>query len=325
MNPYIGHNSQIEGVEEHRLVGGRGDGMRLVEVHTAAGLDLTVVPDRCCDISRARFKGINLSYMSPCGYVAPAWYDNRGSGWLRSFTAGFLTTCGLNNVGSPNTDGEEVLPLHGSIANTPAERFWWTEDGKSFELRSQMSDETIFDRKLRLSRRVRVSKTAPEFEITDTVANTGDRVEPFEILYHMNMGYPLLDEDSVITIPSERVTPRDDHAAEDLANWMRMEKPTPGYQERCYYHTFPDSRGLAAIWQPKLGIGLEIAFDAKKLDGFVEWKMMGVRDYVLGLECGNCTPDGRDAMRKSGKLKFLAPGESVEYSVKIRIIEEERK
>lgn len=36
----------------------------------------------------------------------------------------------------------------------------------------------------------------------------------------------------------------------------------------------------------------EISFDAKELDGFVEWKMMGVRDYVLGLECETATPTG---------------------------------
>lgn len=60
----------------------------------------------------------------------------------------------------------------------------------------------------------------------------------------MNMGYPLLDEDSVITIPSAEVLPRDDHAAEDIANWMHMEKPQAGYQERCYYHKFPDGKDL---------------------------------------------------------------------------------
>ena len=49
--------------------------------------------------------------------------------------------------------------------------------------------------------------------------------------------------------------------------------------------------------------------------------MMGVRDYVLGLECGNCYPDGRDVMRKTGMLKFLNPGESVEYQVNIKLFE----
>lgn len=70
------------------------------------------------------------------------------------------------------------------------------------------------------------------------------------------------------------------------------------------------SRGYASILQQKLGIGLEIKFNAGDLDGFVEWKMMGYRDYVLGLECGNCYPDGRDIMRKNGMLKYLKPNES---------------
>ena len=160
-----------------------------------------------------------------------------------------------------------------------------------------------------------------EFVITDVIENTGDTRQPIEILYHMNMGYPLLDEDSVVEVPSARVRPRDDHAAEDLANWGRMIKPEPGYQERCYYHEFPDEKGRASIYQPKLGQGLEITFDARELDSFVEWKMMGVRDYVLGLECGNCYPDGRDVMRKTGMLKFLAPGEQKKYQVKVRMLD----
>ena len=139
------------------------------------------------------------------------------------------------------------------------------------------------------------------------------------ILYHINMGYPLLDEDSVITIPAKKVVPRDDHATIDVENWMNMQKPTPGYQEKCYYHQFGDRKGIADIYQPKLNTGLTISFDAELLDGFVEWKMMGVRDYVLGLECGNCYPDGRKAMRESGMLKVLEPGESKAYCVKVKL------
>ena len=72
-------------------------------------------------------------------------------------------------------------------------------------------------------------------------------------------------------------------------------------------------------------MGLTISFDAEELDGFVEWKMMGVRDYVLGLECGNCYPDGRKAMRENGMLKFLNPGESKEYCVKVSLKRKEER
>ena len=320
MNPYIGHDSQIYGIEEHRLVRGKGDGMRLLEVNNGKGLELTVSLDRAADISRLRFRGINMSYFSPCGYVAPAYYDSTGSNWLKSFTAGFLTTCGLRAVGSPCVDEGEELPLHGTIANQPAEHAYWFEENGELVVRALVKDETIFAAKLRMTREIRVSLVDNTFTIQDTIENTGDTVQPLEILYHMNMGYPLLDEDSVVEIPSAGVSPRDDHAAEDIENWMKMIKPQAGYVERCYYHKF-EKEGKASIYQPKIEQGLEISFDAEELDGFVEWKMMGVRDYVLGLECGNCYPDGRDVMRKTGMLKFLAPGEHKTYQVKVRMIE----
>lgn len=320
MNPYIGHDSQVYGIEEHRLVGGKGDGMRLLEVNNGKGLELTVSLDRAADISRLRFRGINMSYFSPCGYVAPAYYDCVGGNWLKSFTAGFLTTCGLRAVGSPCVDEGEELPLHGTIANQPAESAYWLEEDGELVVRATVKDEVIFASKLRLMREIRVSLEKNEFTICDTIENTGDTKEPLEILYHMNMGYPLLDEDSVVEIPSVGVTARDDHAAEDIENWMHMIKPEAGYVERCYYHKF-EKEGKASIYQPKLGQGLEITFDAEELDGFVEWKMMGVRDYVLGLECGNCYPDGRDVMRKTGMLKFLEPGEKKTYRVKVKMME----
>ncbi len=319
INPYIGHDTQYRGVEEHRIVGGKGDGLRLYEITNGLGLELTISPDRNGDITRLRYKGVNMNYFSPCGYVAPPYYDNVGSNWLSSFTAGFLTTCGLESVGTPCTDEGEVLPLHGSIANHPAEQSYWTEEEDSYVIHSVTKDETIFGRKLRLSRTLSISKAENTFTIRDTIENTGDRIEPFEILYHMNMGYPLLDEDSIVKIPSKEVTPRDDHAAEDLEHWMRMEKPTAGYKERCYYHKFAGEKGHAEIYQPKLDTKLCIDFNAEELDGFVEWKMMGVRDYVLGLECGNCYPDGRDVMRKTGMLKFLEPGQSVTYTVNVSL------
>lgn len=317
MNPYIGHDSQLYGVEEHRLVGGKGDGMRLYEINNGKGLELTVSPDRNGDITRLRYKGINMSYMSPCGYVAPNYYDRVGSNWLNSFTAGFLTTCGLQAVGTPCTDLGEELPLHGSIANTPCENSYFIEEKDCLNIHSITKDESIFGRKLRLTRKIIVSTTENSFVIEDTIENTGDREEPFEILYHMNMGYPLLDEDSILTIPSKDVRGRDNHAGEDIAHWMNMDKPTAGYQERCYYHKFADDKGMAKIYQPKLNTELTILFNAKELDGFVEWKMMGVRDYVLGLECGNCYPDGRNVMRETGMLKYLQVGEKKTYQVKV--------
>jgi len=319
MNPYIGHPSQLYGIEEHRLVGGKGDGIRLIEVNNGKGLEMTLSPDRNLDISRLRAKGINLSYMSPCGYAAPAFYESTGANFLKTFTAGFLTTCGLQSVGTPCTDDGEELPLHGSIGNTPAEWVAWREEEDALVINSITRDETIFGRKLVLEREIRVSLEDNSFTFKDCITNTGDRKEPVEVLYHMNMGYPLLDEESIVEIPATEVLARDENAENYIDSALTMEKPTAGYQERCYYHVFGGHEGKASIYQPKIGIGLTISFDPENLDGFVEWKMMGIRDYVLGLECGNCYPDGRDVMRETEMLKFIEPGESLEYQFKVQI------
>ena len=63
-----------------------------------------------------------------------------------------------------------------------------------------------------------------------------------------------------------------------------------------------------------------ISFNSKNLNYFTQWKMMGVRDYVLGLEPGNCHPDGREKMRQDGTLKILQPEEEVSYRLKVNMI-----
>lgn len=329
MNPYIGHESQLYGVEEHRLVGGKGDGIRLLEVKNGQGLEFTVSADRGADISRLSWRGINMGYFAPCGYVAPSFYDDKGTGFLKSFTAGFLTTCGLAAVGSPCTDAGEELPLHGSINHTPAEHIYWESDENEIRVHAVVRDETLFSHKLVLHRLIRCSLNSPGIEVEDTVENAGDQEYPAMILYHMNMGYPLLSETAEIKIPSVNVIPRNEHAAEDLDQWNRMIPPQAGFEEQCYFHEFSGESGkgeaYAAIYNPAIGLGLKIGFDPENLPFFTEWKMMGIRDYVLGLEPGNCHPDGRDKMREQGKLTVLQPGEKVTYRVKISMISGEEE
>ena len=128
MNSYIGHPSQLSGVEEYRLIGGKGDGMRLLQVRNGLGLEFTVSPDRAADITRLSYEGVNYSYISPSGYVAPAYYDQQEFGFLKSFTCGFLTTCGLSNIGVPTEDESGKTGLHGTISHIPADHIYYTED-----------------------------------------------------------------------------------------------------------------------------------------------------------------------------------------------------
>lgn len=309
MNQYIGHPNQIRGVEQMRLQGGRGDGMHLLQVRNGNGLELTVSVDRCADISRLTYKGHNFGFFSPCGYVAPAYYDGVGAGFLKSFTAGFLTTCGLRNTGAACTDEGEALPLHGTVSHIPAQVTRAEDDGEKIYIHTTLRDARIFAHKMELNRRYTVTNNG--FTLEDTIINLGDAAVPIQLLYHCNMGYPLLDEDAKVVIPNQGVIARNAHAQEHIATALQMEPPTPGYKECCYYYDVCEKDNLAqvGIFNPNIGCGLRLAYDKSTLPEFVEWKMMGVGDYVLGLEPANCTADGRDLVRQSGKLTMLQPGE----------------
>lgn len=324
---YLGHPSQICGVEEVVLAKGKGKGMTLLEIRNGKGMQLTLLADRAMDISRLSVGGVNMGYFGSSGYVAPTYYDGVGAGFLKSFTGGFLTTCGLRAVGSPCTDNGEELPLHGTIGNTPCESYTYYETETEIVVNAVIRDAVIFADKLLLERKIICSKEENVFRIEDTVRNVGSNVTPCMLLYHFNMGYPLLSENAVVSIPANSVKARNAHAEEDLENCLKMELPQKDYEERCYFYDVKEKDGVASvgIFNPDINKGLKMSFDKNTLDSFTEWKMMGEVDYVLGLEPGNCTPDGRDVMRKEGKLKFVEPGKTYETKIEIKLTDKEIK
>ncbi|MBR2634880.1 MAG: aldose 1-epimerase family protein [Clostridia bacterium] len=327
MKDYVGNPLQIRGCEEYRLQGGKGDNMRFLCIRNGLGLECWISLDRAGDLSRLSFKGDNFGFFSSCGYVSPAYYDHKGDGFLKSFTAGFFTTCGLTAVGEPCTDEGEELPLHGTLSNIPAVLGGIREDDAALTVELTVKDATFGGRILVLKRTYVFSYTENRFSVSDTVTNEGEAASPYMIMYHCNMGYPLLQEDSVVSIPNHGVTPRNAHAADSLGEALKMEKPQAGYEEMCYYYDVCEKEGLAkvSIYSPSIRKGLVMEYDKTNLPCFTQWKMMGKTNYVLGLEPGNCTPDGRNVMREKGMLQFLQGGESRTTGVSFLFTEEEIK
>ena len=322
MKYYVGNTLQTRGAERYILDGGKGDGMHFVYIRNGKGLEAWVSLDRAGDISRLNFAGENMGYFSPCGYVAPQYYDDVGAGFLKSFTAGFFTTCGLTAVGSPCTDNGEELPLHGTVSHIPAELIAIEENNEELTLKLKVTDAVPFGQKFVMNRCYRFSYNENSFTVTDTVTNEGATESPYSILYHCNMGWPLLSENSIVRIPNSKVTPRNDHAKAFIDTALQMEIPQTDYEECCYYYDVleKDGHAHAGIYNGDIGKGLVMCYDKSTLPCFTEWKMMGKQEYVLGLEPGNCTPDGRDVLRKNGTLKFLQPEESCTTNIIFKFI-----
>ena len=312
MRNYVGNPYQIRGAESYVLQGAKGDGMHFLYVRNGKGLEAWVSLDRAGDISRLTYKGDNMGFFSPCGYVAPTYYDKEGLGFLKSFTSGFFTTCGLTNLGAPCNDEGVELPQHGTISNIPAELISKIETDEGLEITLKVSDCVIFGTKLVLMRKYFFSYTENTFSVKDTVTNEADTASPYMIMYHCNMGYPLLSENSIVNVPNSGVTACTDNALEHINTALVMEKPQPNFAERCYYYDTLSNGNFAnvGIYNPDIEKGLVMTYSKDTLPYFIEWKMMGQKDYVLGLEPSNSLLSGRATLRKENKLTFLNPDES---------------
>jgi len=328
MMKYIGDATQLFGIKDYRFNGGRADGVRAVDVKNGTGLEFTVLPDRGLDIAYLSFKSVNFSYISRTGIVAPQYYDSRGINFLRSFFAGFLTTCGLTHMGAPCSDNGEELGLHGRISNTPAEEVYagteWTDGVPVMTVRGKMREARMFAENLVLSREIVCKYGENKIYINDAVENCGYTEEPLMMLYHFNLGYPLLTAKSYLVTRSEKITPKDEEAAKGISDYARFQVPTPGFREQVFYHDLKaDANGkvFAALVNPIQELGVAIWFNKNQLNRLTQWKMMGEGDYVLGLEPCNSIVEGRAKARNQGLLEFIKPGATRKFNIEIEVLE----
>ncbi|MEG0722248.1 MAG: aldose 1-epimerase family protein, partial [Lachnospiraceae bacterium] len=317
---YIGNREQLFRVKKVKLQDGKAKDVTMLDVENRSGMQFSVNPDRGMDIPYLNFKGENIGYISPCGIVSPEYFDDKELGFLKSFTAGFLTTCGLNMAGAPCEYKEKAYGLHGNISHTPAENYSYEiiEDVELpyTEIKGTVKDAVIFGPKLTLNRHIRCYYKEKRIILKDKVTNEGYKKVCHMILYHCNIGYPILSPQSEIYIPTISMRSRNAHAEEGKASWMKMQEAEPDYEEMCYYHTLAsdcEKKSTVAIYNPTLEIGIAIEIMTDTLDHFIQWKMMGAGEYVMGLEAGNTTIDGIENAIQNGSMKYLCAGESIEY------------
>ena len=207
--------------------------------------------------------------------------------------------------------------MHGTISNTPAENVGYWIENEEIHIKLTVRDAGFIGHKMMLEREYVCPLYKNEIIIKDKVKNIGYDEAPYMILYHMNMGYPLLSENSVVTLKHNGYVPRDERAAEGVERALIMEKPQPSFAEQCYFYDMTE--GMARIYNPDIKIGLSINYDVNELPYFTEWKMMEKGRYVLGLEPANCSVVGRDIIRKEGKLAFLKSGEEATQTITIKL------
>jgi len=328
----VGHMDQVAGILSLQAADGLARDSRIFEVWTGSGLSFSVLADRALDIGDCHYKGISLAWKSANGEVHPAYYEPEGEGWLRSYAGGLLVTCGLDQFGYPNTDEGEELGLHGRISNRSARyvnhQVSWQGDQYVLEISGEVRQASVFGENLVLRRRITSWMGSNKIRIEDIVKNEGYEMHPLMILYHFNLGYPLLSEHAQLHVNVDNTIPRDDNAKGGLEDWMNFHQPIKNYSEQVFQHMAvaeSDGKVNVELFNSDLGLGLKWTYEQKELPHLYQWKMMGQGLYVLGVEPANCGGmHGRADARMKENLTFLEPGESCHFALEIEVVEYEQ-
>ena len=314
---HVGNMEQLAGIREVQLISGRGGGMRAAEIHNAAGVRYTVVPDRGMDLYDLSYKGINLSFLSKNGLVSSERFSPAKGEFCDQWSAGAMVTCGLDNVGGESGNS----PTHGRFGYTPAVGFGtqtgW--EGEEYVLRAtgEVHQSRLFGRHLSVRRTVETTLYGKKIRIRDVITNHEAEDEPFMLLYHCNLGYPLLNEEARFVCSTGDVETLNGEAY----NPFGMSVPVDGADEELYLYRMQSKRAFGALINDSLNLGVCISYDTEHLPHMLEWKRMKSHDYVLGIEPCNTCGLNREAAIREGKIAVLPAYSSVETGIEIRILD----
>ncbi|MBA2939177.1 aldose 1-epimerase family protein [Paenibacillus sp. CGMCC 1.16610] len=317
---------QLAGFERMELLQGKGRGNEVIQVRNGSGLQFQIAVSRSFDIGMCELYGISLAWLSQNGPVAPFYYEREE--WNRSFEGGLLATCGLTTMGKPSVDEGQVYGPHGRISSIPAELLQsegrWNDSGQ-YELifRGRVRESSATGENLVLERTIVTRLGENRLEITDSVTNESQRPVAHLMMHHFNLGFPLIGENCAIDIPDGPKRWINGQGATD--SWSSYPAPLENGQPSVMAHENVQEDHKEGTVQVRISnkivhngeekrLVVGIRYDKKASPVLTQWKHPGKGVYVLGIEPGNATTEGRAVHRARGTLPVLAPGERKTYS-----------
>ena len=315
-------------IQRLRLTDGASCGVELLLVDSGK-VRAAICPTRGLGLWKANIEGLDCGWKSAVeGPIHPSFValdDGSGLGWLDGFDE-LLVRCGLRSFGAPDFDeqGHLQFGLHGRIANLPARNVQVNVDQEHslLEVIGEVHESRFLQYNLRLKAKYVFAIGEPTIEVRDTVVNAGATATAMQMLYHINVGAPLLEAGAKFHISADRAVARDERAAKDLRDWATYRAPTAGYQEQVYfYQGKPESRGWAKsmLSNKDASKGFAVHYHTETLPFFTQWKNTVAESdgYVTGFEPGTGFPNPRSFEEEQGRVPQLGPGESVDFLLKL--------
>lgn len=294
---------QVGGITTAILDNGPGRGSRIAQVNTGAGLRYTIAIDRGADIVDASFNQHSLAYLTQNGIKPASPAYTREWEWLAGWPGGLMTTCGPTHIGHPRDEsvasvGYPRTGLHGHHSNQFAEVEMLVNpdphQGRyEMVLTAHLRDTRAYGPNVEVRRGIHSTLGKNHIRVFDEITNRDNMPVTFAMMYHCNLGWPLLDAGARLIMAGQcDPWPADEQVGmpsdpEDYKKITAPMKKHAGSASRGFVLTpKPDRNGRAhvGILNEQLSLALEIELPVEQLPRVMCWQHFAPGMYVTGIE-----------------------------------------
>jgi hypothetical protein len=334
---HIGHLSQVGGVSVSSAEEGPARGVRTVDFRTGSGFQFKIAVERGMDVTYCDHHGRSLAWIPSTMLPGPWYFEAQDHfGWLRTALGGLNNSCGMVHIGNPETAdvsrynfparSQETYGVHDRMALLPAQLIHcgerWEGDDCILEAEGRVVQAQAYGENLVLTRRYRARLGESRFFMHDEIENAGWLPAEHMLLYHINIGFPAVDEGSEQLAPVLRPPSIPDGLpASSAGEYNHFIAPQPNWQ----LQGFELDMGAEADGSVPVGIanrdnfGAYVVYNQRQFPQYLEWRMMGEGQYAVGIEpCTNTF--GRRIARDRGQLITLQPGERRVYDLEVGVL-----
>ena len=286
-------------IRRYTLTEGKENGLKVIELDNGK-IRALINESKGLDIMQLFHNGTNISFVSRNGFTA------RDIDFMNRFEGGMLYTCGLDSIG-----GRDGFIVHGSYHTYPSKVVSVNEGESALEIVGEVEITSLFGENLIFSRKITLPIDDEKLIVCDTLINRGTKEENYCLLYHVNLGYPMLDEGVKILADVQTVIPRTPYAEKKMANYNVFEGPIDNEEETCYFITTKNDS--IAVENQKLGKRFTLKYSKDTLPCVVQWNSPTSQDYALGIEPATCFLDDKF------EYKTIAKKETITFNLELRL------
>lgn len=301
MNGKISNLAQVAGLRRYEYTSGKEKGIEVIDCDNGKIRFLLNVT-KALDIMQLYHEGQNMSFLSKNAFTA------REIDFSNRFEGGMMYTCGLDSVGRrEDTD----IELHGTFHNNNATvvRAECNEDGIVVE--ALIESTALFGKNLVMRRKVSTEIGSEKVTVEDTLENRAYAPDEYCILYHINLGYPMLDDGAEIVADISGYETRTEWAKNNADGMFKITDSIPNNPETCYFLKM--NKPEIALINKKAGKKFTVSYSKDTLPCFTEWHSMASGDYALGFEPASTELDDNFVLRS------IAPGEKINFRIELEI------